>query len=129
MLTHPIDKDELPNCGPVAHRQINGTGGFEGRRRSLPPAPVPAPAKLSPRYLINVTVGEDWAKCRELPAYNSTVVRAYPWDEHVIIQCTAAYDDATSGEYESWGLTTDFCYVNGRDFWESITGDCKLLFR
>ncbi|RDL39868.1 uncharacterized protein BP5553_04208 [Venustampulla echinocandica] len=117
MLTHHVDLDDVPNCGPLARREVNRTSTFKGR--SLPP--VPEPVKLQPRYLINVTVGEDWAKCHELPSLESPVVRAYPWDRHIIIQCTSPYYNGSGTG--NFGLTTDFCYVSGDDIWQSIMGD------
>jgi hypothetical protein len=138
MLTEPVDKDLLDNCGPLDWRIPRDTDPLTHKKKvtAIPPkdrtprpapAPLPKPGKLQERYLINVTVGEDWAKCHELPAANTTVVGAYEFEKSIIVQCITP--DAYAGFDVAWGLTTDWCYVNGRDIFESLDGDCKTSFR
>lgn len=95
------------------------------------PDPDPVPGALAPNYLINVTVGEDWAYCRSCPNPKCKWVERYPFNASVILQCLVDPSEATNNTY--WALSTDWCYVRNEDFWESMTGDCEcsnnFLFR
>jgi len=121
-LHHKIDTSSLDNCGPVPSLQVNYTGPYAKNRRAALPAPLPA-AKLQPRYLINVTVGEDFAHCYTRPLTTTPIVKSYPWMESVLLQCITDNKDPADPNNTYWELTTDFCYVRSADFWESPEGD------
>jgi hypothetical protein len=94
------------------------------KQRSASPAPVATVEKeLEKRYLLNITVGEDYAACHSCPNTTCEVERRYPFNHGVIVQCDVdaglPYPNATY-EYAYWYLTTDFCYVREVDFWESL---------
>ncbi|KAF1831962.1 hypothetical protein BDW02DRAFT_504124 [Decorospora gaudefroyi] len=107
---------DLDNCGPVPlleianHNNENGTSEVNKR------------ADLGAMYLINVTVGEEYAYCRSCAAERCEVEKTYEFNEEVWLQCleNANYANGTS---EWWSLTTDFCYMVNTDFWESPQGD------
>ena len=88
------------------------------KRDSLPD---PAPTDLGVHYLINVTVGEDFANCRTCPKETCRIEKRYPFNKEVWLQCLVN----TNGTW--WSETTDFCYVKNSDFWESPEGDCKIF--
>jgi len=134
-LQDPANKDILDNCGPIGFIQLNYT--TINRKRRASPSPValadrPEPRKtgtsLSAKYLVNITVGEDWANCYSSP--NSTTgdfVTRYRFDTEVWVQCWTEASDLTY-----WYETTDFCYVREPDFWQSLGDladfpDCGLF--
>ncbi|PQE33927.1 NLP/P60 protein [Rutstroemia sp. NJR-2017a WRK4] len=123
-LEDPADKSVLDNCGPVGFVQVNYTYPEKVKQRSPSPVPVPkAEKELEKRYLLNITVGEDYAACHSCANTTCEVERRYPFNHEVIVQC---YLDAglpsPNSTYEEayWYLTTDFCYVRELDFWESL---------
>lgn len=88
------------------------------------PAPFPAPltessSQLHKRYLINITVGDDYAICHQTPVGNSTVVKKYEFGTGVKMQCYESTDSTNANE-TYWYKTTDFCYVREVDFVESL---------
>lgn len=111
----------LENCGPIPFMEIeqhfneNGTSDVDKRHAT------PTPVDLGPSYLINVTVGEDYAYCRDCPKATCKIQKRYPFNADVWLQCLVE----NNGTW--WSETTDFCYVNNSDFWESPEGDCKRL--
>ncbi|TVY41086.1 hypothetical protein LSUB1_G001098 [Lachnellula subtilissima] len=137
-LEHKIDKNSLDNCGPLPSLDVNRTTPSSKPRRAEPlpgraqpskskrkPKPNPA-LPLQPRYLINVTVGEDYASCHEQPRTSAPVLKKYPWMTQVFLQClTSPNPDPVNPDTDDtwWELTTDFCYVRSVDFWESPEGD------
>jgi hypothetical protein len=113
----------LDNCGPIPylewekHHNENGTSDVDKRE------PLPIPIEQSAKYLINVTVGEDWAYCRESPTNTSEIVTKYPYNSEVWLQCVVD----GGGPYDDWwSQTTDFCYVKDTDLWQDPAGDCKV---
>lgn len=117
-LYDKLDTEDLDNCGPIpfleyeTHHPSNTTS--ETKRNTLP-----EPVLASPSYLINVTVGEDWAYCRRCAKESCKVEKKYPFNSEVWLQCLVD----TNGTW--WSETTDFCYVKTTDFWEDPTGDCE----
>ena len=118
----------LENCGPIPYLEIenhsneNGTSEVdtevdtEVNKRD----PLPVPTDVSAKYLINVTVGEDYAYCRTCPKETCKSQKRYPFNTEVWLQCLVQ----TNGTW--WSETTDFCYVKNSDFWQSPEGDCKI---
>ncbi|TVY30220.1 hypothetical protein LHYA1_G000703 [Lachnellula hyalina] len=139
-LHHNIDKTSLDNCGPLPSLEVNRTTPFSKPRRA---EPLPDRAQLSkskrkpnptlplqPRYLISVTVGEDYASCHEQPRITAPVIKQYPWMEQVFLQCLTSLDPDPLDPVTDdtwWELTTDFCYVRSVDFWESPEGDFSAV--
>lgn len=109
----------LDSCGPIPlletekHFNENGTSDVDKR------APVPEPEAFAPSYLINVTVGEDYALCHDCAEESCRVVEKYVFNQEVWLQCLVD----SNGTW--WSETTDFCYVKNSDFWQSPEGDCK----
>ena len=88
------------------------------------PVPLPAPlaeasSELHKRYLINITVGEDYAYCHEKPVGTSKVLTKYEFATGVWMQCYQS-TDSTHPYETAWYKTTDFCYVREVDFFESL---------
>lgn len=113
----------LDNCGPIPlleiekHFNENGTSDVNDIEKR---GPLPIPVEESAKYLINVTVGEDWAYCRKCPKEACRPQTRYPFNAEVYLQCLVE----NNGTW--WSETTDFCYVKNADFWQSPEGDCKL---
>lgn len=133
-LGSPADKAVLDNCGAIGFIQTNDTSASTASRSAsntlLIPKPAAAstpkrrspssPAELHKRYLINMTVGEDFAACHAATTSASAVVKRYPFDAGVWMQCYATNATAADPAEEYWYKTTDFCYVREVDFWESL---------
>lgn len=120
-MTHAATKSTLDNCGPIPFLQINQTGNVDpDNKRSAAPESLPKPAPgLEKRYLVNFTVGEDYAYCHSCASSSCSTVKKYPWDTSVWLQCYV--DTGATNENETyWMKTTDFCYVREVDFWESL---------
>ncbi|KAF2737009.1 hypothetical protein EJ04DRAFT_431687 [Polyplosphaeria fusca] len=106
------DLTNLDNCGPIPfleelwHWNENGTSDIDKR------SPLPVPAEQGVQYLINVTVGEDYAPCRKCPQDNCKTEKKYVFDQEVWLQCLVE----NNGTW--WSETTDFCYVKNSDFWQ-----------
>ncbi|KAF2196630.1 hypothetical protein GQ43DRAFT_467031 [Delitschia confertaspora ATCC 74209] len=111
------DTTYLDNCGPIPfleielHNNENVTSEVDKRNA------FPEPVIHSPHYLINVTVGEDFAYCRDRPDVSGKIEKRYPFNSEVWLQCLVE----NNGTW--WSETTDFCYVKNSDFWESPEGD------
>ncbi|KAF2001955.1 hypothetical protein P154DRAFT_544814 [Amniculicola lignicola CBS 123094] len=116
----------LDNCGPIPFLELlhhyNENGTSDPNKRSAEPLPAPAPepipAEQTSHYLVNVTVGEEYAYCRSCPEQKCKVEKRYEFQQEVWLQCIK---QSSNGTY--WAETTDFCYVDGKDIWEDITGD------
>lgn len=141
------DRDSLDYCGPIPlleianHNNENGTSEVN-KREPEPEAselierdPAPAPVEEAPRksflssllaraekYLIQVTVGEEYAYCRECPKDSCKSQKRYEYNQSVVLQCLVRPENDTY-----WSQTTDFCYMKSSDFWESPEGDSKLF--
>ncbi|KAH7384639.1 hypothetical protein BKA66DRAFT_416872 [Pyrenochaeta sp. MPI-SDFR-AT-0127] len=121
------DLTYLENCGPIPlleiekHHNENGTSDVNKRSADPAPAPVPVPepASLGLMYLINVTVGEEYAYCRSCAKDSCKTEKTYEFNDEVWLQCL------TNSNGTWWSETTDFCYMKNSDFWESPEGDCK----
>ncbi|KAM3075549.1 hypothetical protein ACMFMG_007691 [Clarireedia jacksonii] len=130
-LEDPADKSVLDYCGPVGFLQVNYTEPERLKDRSAAPVPLHTVKKeLEKRYLLNITVGEDYAACHSCANETCEVERRYPFNHGVRVQC---YLDAglpnpnATFEYAYWYLTTEFCYVREVDFWESLFDRMYLL--
>ena len=132
-LTHKVDKDELDPCGPIPFLEINNTyvspdSKLTSQQAShlsatLHKTPAAVEGNLQKRYLVNVTVGEDYALCHREPTSNSTVERRYRWEQELWLQCLERNDDTPDFNETYWSLTTDFCFVRSVDLWQSPEGD------
>lgn len=122
----------LDSCGPIPyletekHWNENGTSEIDAvqRRDADEEAEVRHVEEreiLRPRYLINVTVGEDFADCHEKPDPKSHVEKRYKFDQEVWLQCVTEQNGTW------WSETTDFCYVDNKNFWQSPEGDCECF--
>ncbi|KAF1845060.1 uncharacterized protein K460DRAFT_405337 [Cucurbitaria berberidis CBS 394.84] len=107
----------LDPCGPIPfleielHHNANGTSDVNKR------APAPVPATLGTQYLINVTVGEEYAYCRSCPKESCSSKKRYEFNQEIWLQCLTLSNDTW------WSETTDFCYVKDSDLWQSPSGD------
>lgn len=78
---------------------------------------TPTP-KILTRWLFNDTVGNDFAHCYTQPRNTSQLIKSYEYDDYsVTIQCLAPDYEAADPWAVAWGLTTDWCFVDERDFW------------
>ena len=126
----------LDSCGPIPfleilnHANDTGAGDVNQVKRSSSNGEEADPdstpwtrseeGTFSVAYLINVTVGEDYAYCRSCPQESCEVEKRYVFDQEVWLQCLV------DGNGTWWSETTDFCYVNNADFWQDPAGDCEL---
>jgi len=134
-LTEKADKNDLDPCGPIPFLEINNTYVEPDPEpdaklatylpATLHKAPQVADGNLHKRYLVNVTVGEDYALCHREPTSNSTVQRRYRWEQELWLQCLERNDDTPDFNETYWSLTTDFCFVRSVDLWQSPEGDSK----
>ena len=127
--------DVLDNCGPIGFLQLNDTTVYNKRASSSAPRPVTLPGLETPpttdtslgvNYLVNITVGEDFANC--YTCLSSTAcdrVMRYGFGREVWVQCYSTVLDAPTNE-TYWYETTDFCYVREVDFFQSLF-DRKLV--
>jgi hypothetical protein len=112
----------LAHCGPIPHLELiwhfneNGTTDYNKREA------LPTPEDTGTQYLINVTVGEEYAYCRTCPNESCRPKKRYEFDQEVWLQCLALDTDSNNTSIW-WSQTTDFCYVKNTDFWESPEGD------
>jgi hypothetical protein len=72
-------------------------------------------------YLVNVTVGEEYAPCRSCARDSCKTEKIYEFNQEVWLQCVTNAN--ATGPSEWWSETTDFCYVKNTNFWESPEGD------
>lgn len=126
----------LDSCGPIPfleilnHANETGTSDVGRAKRMVPYEGKPGPdstsstevgeGTFSAQYLINVTVGEDYAYCHSCPQESCEVEKKYVFDQEVWLQCLV------DGNGTWWSETTDFCYVKNADFWQDPAGDCEL---
>lgn len=126
----PVQADELIQKPASGQSKIKGASWSHVSQRAASPepepepAPLPAPlaeasAELHKRYLINITVGEDYAFCHQKPVGTSKVVKKYEFGTGVWMQCYESTDSTIANE-SYWYKTTDFCYVREVDFFESL---------
>jgi hypothetical protein len=122
-LSTKPDLTYLDNCGPVPllepekHNNENGTSDVNKRNAK--------PSSFGAMYLINVTVGEEYAYCRSCPKTTCKSQKRYEFNQDVWLQCVT--NQEFNGTSQWWSQTTDFCYVQNSDFWESPEGDCGYL--
>uniref|UniRef100_A0A8H7KDY0 Cyanovirin-N domain-containing protein n=1 Tax=Bionectria ochroleuca TaxID=29856 RepID=A0A8H7KDY0_BIOOC len=131
------NREKLDNCGPEPGPRINET------KRSIDDdgaRPVELPSReddeeeveivedeepsLLRRWLQPEQIGEEYAPCYKCPTATTSStcprVKRYEYNNTVVSQCLTS-EDVTypNGSFSStyWLLTTDWCYVNGNDFW------------
>jgi len=128
----------IDNCGPVGFIQTNYTGAYSvgtarigkkapkmSKRSANPePAPIPLPepiqeTTIGSNYLINLTVGEDYAYCHTCANTTCDVQQRYAFNHSVLMQCYVQTNSTDPNDVD-WYETTDFCYVREVDFWESL---------
>ncbi|RAL61783.1 hypothetical protein DID88_002846 [Monilinia fructigena] len=95
-LEEPADKTEIDYCGPVGFLQVNYTAPVGRSASPLNPetshsslakhSPPSSSSDINKRYLLNITVGEDYARCYETPSSSSRLVKRYEWDHGVWVQ-------------------------------------------
>lgn len=117
----------LDNCGPIPmlelEKHFNQNGTSDINKRDATPATVPS-AQLETRaahYLINVTVGEEYASCHTCTASTCPIETTYEFNQEVYIQCVEMVEEP----FAYWSLTTEWCWVENSNFWESPEGDCE----
>lgn len=125
-LYNKPDRTYLDNCGPIPfleaiNHNIPNTTTEVDKRIALP-EPI-QDLDTGSKYLINVTVGEDYAHCRECPSDKCDLVTKYPFNAEVWLQCLVEIDKGTNVTF--WSETIDFCYVKNSEFWQDPSGDCK----
>ncbi|KEZ43274.1 hypothetical protein SAPIO_CDS4710 [Scedosporium apiospermum] len=121
------DRSQLDNCGPAFGPRINESvepPELPGDKKPTPlpieeesaAAPAPEGSSVARRWLQPEQIGEEYSYCRTCPSSasgsNCRVVKVYEYNQTVVSQCTLGNDEGR------WMLTTDWCYVNGTDFWE-----------
>jgi hypothetical protein len=112
----------LDSCGPIPHLELvdhnneNGTSEIDKREASDAPEPALALASRGLMYLVNVTVGEEYAYCRSCPKESCKVEKTYEFDQEVWLQCLVRNDNDTTW----WSETT----VSGSMSWRE---DCSLI--
>ncbi|KAI9899409.1 hypothetical protein N3K66_005870 [Trichothecium roseum] len=107
------DRSSLDDCGPEPGPRINET------KRAVDPEE----RSLVPRWLQPEIIGEEYAPCYSCAKTGDPackVTTTYEFNDTVASQCLT-HEDITypNGTFSSkrWMLTTDWCYVNGDDFW------------
>lgn len=133
LYSSPIaaDKSRLDPCGPIPFLELANHLPPEASpspedpnppENSTPEIAPRSPHPLTPTYLINVTVGTEYAPCRSCARETCREERTYEFNQEVWLQCLVE----NNGTW--WSETTDFCYVANKDFWESPEGDCEFCF-
>lgn len=121
------DRTYLDDCGPVPlielekHWNENGTSEIDKREANPEPAPAPLPETSGVKYLINVTIGEEYAYCHSCAKETCAIEKVYEFNQEIWLQCVDATQNGTW-----WSQTTDFCYVKNEDLWQDPGGDCKF---
>jgi hypothetical protein len=121
------DITKMDNCGPIPlleiekHHNENGTSDVNKRETAPLTEPLEERDTVGTAYIINVTVGEEYAYCRSCPSDTCKTEKVYEFNEEVWLQCLV---DSQTGNGTYWSQTIDFCYVKSADFWESPEGDC-----
>jgi hypothetical protein len=117
----------LDPCGPIPfiesafHNNENGTSDVN-KRDAFPTPHV----DLSAMYLVNATIGEEYAYCRSCANETCEVDVTYEFDQEVWVQCVTETGGSYNGTW--WTLTTDFCYVLNTDYWQSPVYDSEYLY-
>lgn len=140
LLQQNDDLDDIPPCElPENDDRPTATKSKQKSniQSSLTIQTSPTP-KLLTRWLFNDTVGNDFAHCYSQPRNTSSRIKSYEYDDYsVTIQCLTPDYEAADPWAVAWGLTTDWCYVDERDFWTEFQnelsefsyprwGDCKV---
>lgn len=122
----------LDNCGPIPilepekHWNENGTSDINKRDTTEEDTTDFIPASKTPdmtlNYIVNVTVGEEYAYCRSCAKESCRSQKRYEFNQEVWLQCLVNVG-GPNGTSSWWSQTTDFCYMKNTDFWEAPQGD------
>jgi hypothetical protein len=145
-FANPANRFILANCGAIGFLQVNYTGEYDvgeaAARIGKPSKAIPRSAEAAPddiplpepleeteigsHFLINVTVGNDFAACRTCANVTCDLQQVYRFNQSVFAQC---YEETTSSNPNEtyWYETTDFCFAKVVDFWQSLD-DGKFAF-
>jgi hypothetical protein len=94
----------LDSCGPVPslefanHNNQNGTSDVNKRTENS------KRNDMAVMYLVNVTIGEEYAPCRTCTKESCQPKKVYEFDQEVYIQCITEVSNATSSTW--WAETT-----------------------
>lgn len=114
--SHVLKRAASP--APEAEAEVEA----EAEAALAPPLPAPlaeSSAGLHKRFLINITVGEEYSACHEKPVGTSKVLKQYEFGEEVWMQCFEDVDTPIANE-TYWYKTTDFCFVREVEYFESL---------
>ncbi|KAF2025877.1 hypothetical protein EK21DRAFT_116325 [Setomelanomma holmii] len=117
----------LDDCGPIPlleiekHHNKNGTSDVNKRATAPKHNLVSANEARGTMYLVNVTVGEEYAPCRSCALDSCRVEKTYEFNQEVWLQCVTNAN--RTGGSDWWSETTDFCYIKNTDSWESPEGN------
>jgi hypothetical protein len=82
----------------VNHHNQNGT--TDVNKRDVAPEPNPMPAEMAAQYLINVTIGEEYAYCHSCTDDACEIEQTYQFNQEVYLQCLVNVNETY------WSLTT-----------------------
>jgi hypothetical protein len=82
----------------VNHHNENGT--TDVNKRDIAPEPLPKPAEVGAKYLVNVTIGEEYAYCHSCANDTCAVEQTYEFNQEVYLQCLVSVNDTY------WSMTT-----------------------
>jgi hypothetical protein len=84
------DLTHLDPCGPVPFLEADdGTAKdmTSVNKRAFEPSPSSEFVERSAKYLVNVTIGEEYSYCRSCAAESCDVEKRYEFDQEVYLQC------------------------------------------
>ncbi|KAH7396760.1 hypothetical protein DE146DRAFT_49831 [Phaeosphaeria sp. MPI-PUGE-AT-0046c] len=115
------DLTYLDPCGPIPFLEPDDDtvkDPTNSEKRNPEPEPIPDLVERSAKYLVNVTIGEEYSYCRTCAAESCEAERRYEFNQEVYLQCLVILNTTVY-----WSMTTDFCYINNADLWQSPQGD------
>jgi len=95
------DTASLDPCGPVPLLEIanhnNENGTSDVNKRDV----YPGLAERAARYLVSLTIGEEYSNCRSCADTPCSVEKVYEFNQTVVMQCLVE-----TNETVWWSLTT-----------------------